>query len=81
MTARKAARPKPPPALGPLLAQLPHILGDDERRVAAALGRVIGRSGRPGGRVPAVAAAPRPAPPAGYPSKGRVGYPAPGRPG
>ena len=59
MMARKAARPKPPPPLGPLLAQLPHILGDDERRVAAVLGRVINRMSR-GERVPALAA-PRPA--------------------
>ena len=59
MMARKAARSKPPPPLGPLLAQLPHILGDDERRVAAVLGRVINRLGRGGERAPALAGAPR----------------------
>jgi hypothetical protein len=56
---RNRARPKPPPPLGPLLAQLPYILGDDERRAAAALGRVIARLGRPGERAPASAGAPR----------------------
>jgi hypothetical protein len=57
--ARNAGRPKPPPPLGPLLAQLPHILGDDERRVADALARVIGRTGRSGERAPVLAVATR----------------------
>jgi hypothetical protein len=54
----EARRGKPHPPVGVLLAQLPNILGDDERRAAAAVGALLARASRGrAARVPAPAGA------------------------
>jgi hypothetical protein len=51
-------RGKPLPPVGVLLAQLPNILGDDERRAAAAVGAMLARASRGrGAGAPALAGA------------------------
>ena len=53
-----ARRGKPHPPLGVLLAQLPQIFGDEERRAASAVSQLMTRAGRPRGvRGPSSAAA------------------------
>ena len=55
-----ARRGKPHPPLGVLLAQLPQIFGEPERRAATAVSQLMARSGQPRGvRGPSASAAAR----------------------